>query len=450
MDLNELKKPKNIYSSLGLKQNPFSIAPLFRDFRNVRECEKDENLFFIDENYFKEVEILLGTKEQRVLLYGLYGMGKTTLINFYLYLAHNYHRRFCTRIVLTENNLERAVNELLHSLCFDILSEISRKPWSQPVSSIRKWIVENRHGDTLLENLSRLMGRYSEIQRTTETKKNQKAIKVSPGNMGGEWGQEDEIQITKIIQSYIDILPVRKVTEYLKDFQKIVQQLGYEDIILFIDEADHLPKIEQFLRMLTSSRELLFTRGYTYVIAGSVEVARHTESMGAIFDHLLYLEPLTEKAFKRIIEKRLQSQKPSLKSSDIFESESLELIFLKSKGILKEALRLAENSIKNAAKERSNRVMPSHSMEALEQKSEEITLDLQKNHIEILVYLAKIDKVSPSNEKFQKNLSITRSYLRTLLEDLLQKGYLHKEKQGRKTFYSISSQYRPYFARKRK
>jgi hypothetical protein len=171
-------------------------------------------------------------------------MGKTTLVDFFLYLAHNYHHRFCTRVILTDGNLERSIGELLYSLCLDIISEIASKPWIHPISSIRKWIVENRHGDTLLENLSCLLGKYSEIKETTESHKKSSKLRIAPGNLGGEWNQEEEVQIRKAIQSYVDVLPLRKVVEYLRDFRLIVQQLGFRDIVIFIDEADHLPDID--------------------------------------------------------------------------------------------------------------------------------------------------------------------------------------------------------------
>ena len=325
--------------------------------------------------------------------------------------------------------------------------EISRRPLRHPIVAIQKWIMENRYGDTLLENLSRLMGRYSEVKETSQTRKNRSHIKVAPGNLGGEWEQEEETQITKVIQSYVDVLPVRKVTEYLKDFREIIRQLGFHDIVLFIDEADHLPHIEEFLRMLTRSRELLFTAGYTYIIAGSVEVARYTEAMGAIFDHLIYLQPLAEDSFHNVIERRLQSQKKLLKLGDIFASGALHLIFQKSRGILKEGLRLAENSIKNAAKERASLVTVEHCLKVIEKETQEITLELQEKHILLLKFLANTDYASPSDKELQKAVSLSRSYLRTLLEDLSQKGYIHKEKRGKKSFYLISSQYRPYFAK---
>jgi predicted HTH transcriptional regulator len=108
---------------------------------------------------------------------------------------------------------------------------------------------------------------------------------------------------------------------------------------------------------------------------------------------------------------------------------------------------LTENSVKNAAKERASRVTLEHCKEVIQKETEEITLELQEKHIHILKFLAKTDYVSPSEAKFQKSLSLSRSYLRTLLEDLVNKGYIRKEKRGKKSLYTISSQYRPYFAK---
>lgn len=78
-----LKKSKNPYECFNLKGNPFSIAPLFRNFKDANECELEENLFILPPKLEMDLEILLDTEDQRILIYGFYGIGKTSFADFF-------------------------------------------------------------------------------------------------------------------------------------------------------------------------------------------------------------------------------------------------------------------------------------------------------------------------------------------------------------------------------
>ena len=179
---------------------------------------------------------------------GLYGTGKTSFVDFILYIAHNFRGRFCTRVIITEDNVEKAINEMLLSLCFEILSEIERKKLTEPIQSLRKWITGKRYSDFLLGSMNRLIGEYTEHNETSIVTKNKKIFKMSPGNIGTEFGYDKEVTVRKAIQSYVEILPMPKIAEYLNDFLEIIQLIGFQDIVIFIDEADHLAKIDKIGR----------------------------------------------------------------------------------------------------------------------------------------------------------------------------------------------------------
>ncbi len=442
-----LKKNKNPYERFKLKGNPFSIAPLFRNFKDAKECEREESLFMLPQKLEMDLDILLATEDQRILIYGFYGIGKTSFADFFLYLAHNYHNRFCTRVVLTEDNLERAIHELLLCLSSDIISEVRNRELIHPIVAIRKWIADKRYQDFLLTSLAKLMGPYTETTETVQTNQKKDEINVSPGGIGVNLGYEEEIQVRKAIQSYVEVLPLRKVAEYTKDFQQIIQELGYRDIIFFIDEADHLPKIESFIKLLTRAREILFSKGCTFIIAGSVELARFTESLGTIFDRLISLKPLDKADFYTTLEHRIQSQNPALKLQDVFADEALDFIFQRTKGIRKEFLRLCENALGLAILQNKQKVTVDECLQVTNTGEQELVLNLKEIQIKILRYLALREVCSPSDKAFIKDMEVTRTHIRNNLEYLTSQGYVQKEKRGRQSFYAISSQYRSYFAR---
>ncbi|NUM37471.1 MAG: hypothetical protein HUU50_23295 [Candidatus Brocadiae bacterium] len=444
-EYEDFKKNFNQYEPLGLPGNPFSIAPLFRSFKNIRKCEEEEKLFVIPQDLKGEIQTLLRMQDRRALIYGLYGVGKTSLVDFILYLAYNFHKRMCLRVVITEDNVERAIQEMLLTVCFEILSEISSQSLLHPIIAIKKWLVKYKRSDFIMENILKLMGNYTESQEQVKTSKKQEGLKGSLGIIEGNYSFSEELAVRKSIQSYVEILSMRQVAEYLEDFSHIVQQLGFQDIIVYIDEADHLNRLDLFLNMLTRAREVLFASGYTFFVAGSVEIAKYTESLGTIFDKLIFIPPANYITIADILDRRIKMLAPCLGISNIFEHDVVEILFQKTHGVRKSFLRLAENALDIAANRGCPRVTVEHISQVLSTVEDKVSSALKETHIRVLQYLGKHDLVSASNLDFQQHAKVKRVQLRNILEDLLASGYVKKQTQGKGIYYQISSQYRPYF-----
>ena len=440
-----LKTEKNIYAAMHLAQNPFDIFPLFKDFRNKEACIKEEAVFLLPESLENKLEILTSIKDKRTLVYGLFGVGKTSFVDFILYITYHYRRRFCSRVIITEANVEKAINEFLLTICFDIVQEIEQRKLTKPLALIRKWVAEKRYGDALFDNMIRLAGNYTEKVEDNTIKVSQKGANVSLALTGGHLQYEEQIERRRCIQNYVQILPMKNIAQYLADFLEIVTQIGYESITIFMDEADHLGKLDEFLRMLTRSREILFTKGYTFFVAGSAEIAKYTEAVGAIFDKIVFVPPLTKDNFKRFLQNRVHNVAPKIGIEDLFEEESLDFIFEQSKGISKTLLRLTENALDFAASKNDEKVSIAHCLESQDTDYNKIEQVLKKSHLALLKYLAGISYTSASDEKLQQLVGVKRIQLRNLLEELLQLGYVRKESRGKTKYYSISSQYKNYF-----
>jgi uncharacterized membrane protein len=443
-----LKNNQNQYRLFALSDNPFTISPLFKEFQDREFCEKEEELFVFPDYIEKETRILLQMKNKRTLIYGLYGVGKTTLVNFFLYLAHNYYRRFGSRIIVTEDNVEHAINEILVTLCFDILSYASAKSILEPIQSFKKWLVEKNYQDSLLRNIAQLLGTYTETEENVSKKSKRTTLQGMPYNVGIGMNWEKEIEIRKSISSYVETLSLKMIARYLESIGEIIRKLGFMDCIIFIDEADHLPKLDKFLAMLTKSREVLFTTGYTFFISGSPELAKYTESMGTVFDKLIFIQPVDWRGFCELLTQRVKIGNKKLELDHIFDMAALRFLFEQSKGLRKYALRMAENAMDIAVARQHAKISKEDCEEVLRQGSDQISSELQTMEVKILQYLARNQGTSPSQKEFLEHVAISRVYLRKLLEQLCQKGYVAKEQKGRKVYYSLLSQYRPYFLEK--
>lgn len=51
------------YEKFKLARNPFTIAPLFKDFKDVGKCQTDEEIFLYPQFSDEEIKILLTSME---------------------------------------------------------------------------------------------------------------------------------------------------------------------------------------------------------------------------------------------------------------------------------------------------------------------------------------------------------------------------------------------------
>ena len=81
----DLKKIGFQYSKFGISENPFKIDPLFRNFHDKKLCIQQEALFVPPTKFKKHLKTLCRLNDRRCLIYGGYGVGKTSMIDLILY-----------------------------------------------------------------------------------------------------------------------------------------------------------------------------------------------------------------------------------------------------------------------------------------------------------------------------------------------------------------------------
>ena len=160
-NLNKYKKIKNPFQALKLPKNPFNISPLFGNFRDKALSKIDEEHIVLPKYLDDEIVPLLISNGLKILPYGEYGVGKTSFINFLLYLSFNNHGKFAVRIIITEENIKSATNELLFTICHDIIRYMKPK-FADKLGALRKLKVKLRYGAFLIEEIQKLQGAYEE------------------------------------------------------------------------------------------------------------------------------------------------------------------------------------------------------------------------------------------------------------------------------------------------
>lgn len=427
------------YSVFKMSRNPFSITPLFSDYDNKERCKMDEGLFVVTKES-RDVVISFGLGK-RIITWGKIGVGKTTLLNMLLYLARFRESCLPIRVIIKEDNVGRAVQELLYTCCFELVNELKRRKITEPLRSAKRWLLDKRYTDRLYDFMCRLIGAYEE-GRGEERK-----VSVAAGVSAVlEAGMETEDVTIKSFRTYVENLPVKMIEEYLKEICKLVKELGYDGIVFALDEADHIPSVEKVLGMLTVSREIFFaSTDCTFILAGSPDILaqdKKNEIVG-IFDSIIEIKSLRESEIMEAFSKRLKSENEHLTLNDVFAPEAIKAIMNYSGGVLKVAIKLAENALGEAASLRECPVSAKHINAAFTRTRADIAVRLPEHMLQVLRALHELGEASPSDKTFQAKASLSRSRLTLILGSLYEEKLVERLRKGRKIVYKVPPQVIP-------
>lgn len=268
-------------------------------------------------------------------------------MNMLLYLGKFRDGLLPIRVVIREETVGRAVQELLYNLCFELAAELRSKSLVKPVESAKKWLLERKYVDRLYDFMARLMGPFEEEIGREKRESARAGVAVwIEATVSSEEG------VTSSLRTYVESLPIKAVQDRLREMQALTGALGYRGAVFALDEADHIEEIGRVLAMLTASREIFFTSpSYTFLVAGSkdlVDQDRRGEVSG-IFDSMVRVGPLREDEIGLAILKRIQYENPDSRIEEVFDSKALGAILQQSGGTIKIALKLAENALDEAA-----------------------------------------------------------------------------------------------------
>lgn len=434
-DFEEIRRLKPDYTVFGLKSNPFTIIPLFFNYADRTLSERDEKLF-ISTAGAKQAATSFGLGK-RLLVCGGIGVGKTTIMNMLLYLGKFRDNLLPIRVVIKADTVDRAIQELLYNYCFGMISELRTKSLTKPLEGAKKWLLEKKYVDKLYDFMARLMGPFEEEASKEKRKSSRAGVSVA---IEAEVASEEAL--TSSLKTYVENLPIKAVQDHLTELQSLTSALGYKGVVFALDEADHIRPIEKVIAMLTSAREIFFTSQlYTFIVAGSEDLICEDErgEVSGIFDSTIDVGQLREDEIKQALLKRLRFEKQDLSLEKVFESGALNMILQQSRGVVKFALRLAQNSLDEAVAGGKSRVSLEHVMTASKRVGSLFLSNLKEYEIRILSTLSELGQASPGDRNFQRRTRLSRPRLTVLLNSLSQKGLVDKTKIGRKTIYSVKS-----------
>ncbi len=427
------------FEKFGFKTNPFSIYPLFSDPTNDVICKRDRELF-VRTPAAEDAIKALGSG-RRILIYGEVGSGKSSILNMLLYVARTNKKYLSLRILMSEQNVERAVQEILYSVCMEIVHEVKQRKITRPLDAIKRWLVEKRRSDDFYDYMARLIGPFE--QETTLSK-------TTIGSIGGSLGtgavpggsisgnvENEETTETKF-KSTVESLPAKVVESYFQEMIQAVEKIGYEGIAIGLDEADHIGEVNKVVAMLTITRGIFFLSDkQMFIVAGSTELSKKSNVIRGVFDSMILVEQVSLQEMKRIFDKRikLENNKSSLNST--FEEKAVDVIYKYSDGLLKDGLRLAANSLTEAVIENEIPVKQAQVQKAQSRSITHLSEALEPNELKVFEALEEVGESSPSSSDLQKASQLSRPQVDKILRDLSNRHIIRRRKEGKIFKYYI-------------
>jgi type II secretory pathway predicted ATPase ExeA len=438
-DFDELLKLEPKFEQFGFKKNPFSIYPLFTDPKNDQICSRDKGLFVRRPQADDAIKAF--GSGRRILIYGEVGSGKSSILNMLLYVARSRQRHMSVRVLISEQNVERAVQEILYTVCMEIIREVKQRKISRPIDSIKKWLVEKRKSDDFYDYMARLIGGFEE--ETTVKKTTTGSVggtigtgAVPGGSLSGRAESEETIE-TKF-KSRVENLPAKVVESYFQDMIQAVEKIGYEGIAFGVDEADHIADIKKVVAMLTVARGIFFASDkQIFIVAGSSELSKRTDVMRGVFDSMIFVEDVSLDVMKRILDKRIRLENGKLSLSSTFEEKAVDAIYSYSGGLPKDGLRLAANALTEAAIENEVPVKQAQVKRARSRSIAHLSEMLEPNELKVFEALGEIGESSPSSDKLQKATHLSRQQADRILRDLSSRHIIRRRKEGKLFKYYV-------------
>lgn len=431
--MDEIWNLKVDYSLYGLSANPFSINPLFSDYNDKEKCEKDKSLFVA----FKEAKNAVISLElgRRIMVWGDIGVGKTSLLNMLLFQARFRDNFFPIRVVIKEENVERPIYELFHTYCYTLIEELRKKSILHPVESAKKWLLEKRYSDQLYDLLFKMMGPFEEEKILEEKVSTKEGVTIPI-----ELGAEQERAVTKSLKSYVEALPSKMIESHLRELAGLVKELGFNGTVFALDEADHIPRVDKVISMLTTSREVFFSSPViAFLVAGSPELMAQDKrgEIAGIFDVTIPVRPFDISSLKDVFLRRITNINSNLELEEVFNHSTITTIHKFSRGVVKMALKYAEGSLSEAATNREKPVMPKHVNACVERINHQILIKLNQRERKILASLQRMGPSSPSDKKLQTKTKLSRQRLVQILENLYKDGFVDRFQDGKKVLYKV-------------
>jgi GTPase SAR1 family protein len=408
---------------------------------------EDEMLFSRRTESEEAVKSLLPGR--RLLIYGDVGAGKSSLLNMLLYLSWKKHQHMPVRVLLSEQNVDRAVQEILYTVCIELVRQARMRSIRHPIDSLKRWTLDKRKIDDFYDYLARLIGSFEEEKVSGKAKTKSVGGSVGTGAIlpGGtvEGRFESQETIETRLKSKVESLPARIIEDYFKDMINAVTQIGFKGISVGLDEADHIQDISKVVGMLTRARGILFASGKeTFVIAGSEALVKESARVvKGIFDVMIPMKSLDPAEIKNMLDKRISTESANnkqLTADKLFEHSALRLLYEYSSGSPKAALRLAANCLIEAALDDKNIsciISNAHVKKAWLRSTSELAEILDEGEIRVLNALEKLHEASPSSEGLQKEVSLSRPSLTKILLRLHKDGHVRRRKKGKSYYYYV-------------
>jgi len=404
------------------------------------ELSKKDRGLFVTRPEAKEAIKAFGTG-RRILIYGDVGSGKSSLLNLLLYVSRTEQSYMPVRVLLGEQNVKRSVQEILYTVCMEIVTQVRNRRISRPVDAIKKWLLEKRSSDDFYDYMARLIGGFEE-EKSVQSKKTAKLSGsigtgiVPGGSISGGIDSEDTIETR--FKSKVENLPSKVIESYLQQMIVAAEKIGYGGIAIGIDEADHIANVDDVVSMLTVSRGIFFASDkQIFVVAGSMELSRRTELTRGVFDAMIYVESVPIEVIKDILDKRIRHANSKRSLSSTFDNEAVKAIYSYSDGLPKDALRLAANALAEATIANEDPVKGAQVKQAQSRSMTHLKQTLSPSERKVFDALNKIGESSPSSEELQTITNLSRQQLDRILRLLASQNKVRRKKVGKSFNYYI-------------
>lgn len=398
------------WQAFGFKDDPLKTSPVTKSTLELFTGHSEE---------IRICTSVLTSSNVRIVIEGARGVGTTSFANYLRFSAEAKKIYFTPR---TEIKVEQGWRSetLLAAIISNFVREIELLPSNEALVSNKRF-----------QDAKALSSRIAETYRS---------FGVDAFGFGASYGKQTGVVTQPVI------VPSQTLGHHIEDLIFLIREVGYKNGVLFqLNNLDigEIHRQEEMKYLLNALRDYTQIDGSNWLFVGDLGlrkfIAQHVDRLDDIISYEVRIDPLPLSELSEMIDKRIRFYSESEKAELPIEKEVFYYLYKITKGRLRYVFGLMSRLLSRLyVGDLTDKITLEIAKPMLIKLGQDRVRRSDITVIEeaVLRLLVTLPNVTPSN--IAKTLKKTSQYIGRVLSNLVNKGLVSSQKEGRDRLYMPS------------
>ena len=363
------------FDFFGLNENPFPYSPVPSNEPNIY-CDQED----VRKRLFEVLKNTISTgKSNHLIITGKYGNGKSHTLKYANKLLKKQERTVSSYVAQPGEDFVDIYHEIIYDLGYDFFNKLAHEHLLKvikeddeneiDINTAEELEKAIKQGDILLTD--KISVAIKDLKEETKFIDFARAfihlVYEETSLYAWQWlsGEGLRYEQRKKMEIHTNIDDGNKAVRALESIKKILKQLNYNSIVIFIDEFESIERLssKRKQKLLNSLRHFMDTnpKGLSLIIACAPElwseVMAEYHAFSERIGNQVDLKPLDKKELEKLINKYISTYKgENKKPKNPFTENSLQEILELSHGNIRRAILICGRAFEKANQKNKKKI----------------------------------------------------------------------------------------------